>query len=435
MTERKTACVVVAACATAVVTASCGSDYRPKTPPERVTFEALYVGADTTGVRRGAERLAALPEQLASQPVDVLCLQGIGDPDDRARLRAALVQTFPVSVDLATDDATPVDDARDAAGRMPPPETKAPCAGLESQLAGTLACFGQRPCAETIDGPIFDENCLLDLQGGCARDEVFAVADPERRCQSCILDHARVGTPLSEIRTRCHDVLHPLVLGGEHGMMILSKLPMSRAALRVLPAEETRRAVVAATVTTKRGVEIDVACASLGPTGPSALPSDPRYGPYAGPYGTPSDGWLRENELQVDQLVSFVSAHRETRASVVLGNFGASSGIVREGTVLAPPSGAVAARRLEEAFAVAVAPDREVSCTECVDNPLVAGLAPDSFENRIYLAGMPRAVVVASARSYLGGVISVQDAGSGATHRWPLSMQYGFRATIEVQEP
>jgi hypothetical protein len=410
----------------------CGDDPKETSSPEEtLTFEVLHVGVDSVKTLRGRERLDALPGELARTPVDVLCLQGIGARSDRSRILHALAKVFPVSLDLATDDQTKVEDRAGIDGVVPPPKAKPPCKGFENALDSSLICMSGSFCLDEPGGSVVDARCI-DRDFGCLGDSAYA-ADPERRCLSCIVGHANTGARVSEIRVRCTERDDPLVLGGDHGMVIVSKHPLSRPTLHLLPAEGTRRAIVGATVTTPAGREVDVVCASLGPTLLSGLPSDPDVSqPYAGPYGAPTDGWARENELQIEKLITHVDARRGGRPAVVLGNFGGSEQLTRPGGVTLPAAGTVGARRLEEAFVFAAPSGFAPSCTICPDNPLVAMNAAPSFFNRIYLAGMPRTAVRASARSYLGAVVSSDPERDFAAPRVPISVQFGFRSTIAI---
>jgi endonuclease/exonuclease/phosphatase family metal-dependent hydrolase len=411
----------------AVGVAACSSEDAPATreESEELAFEILYAGADGTEALRGRERLEALPAQVAHAPADVLCLQGVAAPSDRANLKTALASTYSFSLDLPTDDESKVDDPRDATGVVPPQHDKPPCKDLEPAMTRVLSCLAG--CVKPPGFAIFHESCLTN--DPCAPDTLFT-ADPERRCRSCIFGHARTGSPLLETAKRCAEAVHPLSLRGQHGMMILSRFPLSRPSIRVLPSEGTRRAVIGATLTTPRHAEVDVFCATLGPTEESGLPTDPRVTePYPGPYGAPRDGWLRENELQIDKLSSYVTAQRGARAAIVLGDFGVSAEISRNGSVSLPATGAIGAARLEHAFVDAVAPSYTPGCTVCRQNPLAPEGAP-TFRNRIYLAGLDASAVRASTRSYLGEVVSLGPNLTPA--RVPLSMQYGFRSRIAV---
>jgi hypothetical protein len=404
---------------------ACGDDAPRVADAEDVTFEILYVGSNSTDELRGRERLEALPDQLLEAPVDVICLQGIGVAADRAKLKTALSRVFPVSLDLPSDDATKVDDPHDLGGGLPTVEAKPPCQGLEKPRDVALACLANPPCLNP-SGSIVFERCLAT--DDCLTDALFA-GDPQRRCRSCLVAHGRTGASLAEMKQRCGEESHPLVLHGDHGMLVLSKLPLRRPSLYVLPAESTRRAILSATMVTRAGREVDVFCASLGPTEPSALPSDPRTTePYGGPYGDARDGWLRENELQIERLGEHVAARRGSRPAVVLGNFGAALEVQRRGSAVAPSTGAIGAKRLEDLFESGIAASYLPSCTVCAANPLVAD--PPSFLNRIYLAGLPASTARTSSRTYLGEV--VRPAPPVFRERAPISMQYGFRSTIAL---
>lgn len=396
-----------------------------------MTVETLYVGSDGPISAHGDRRLAALPDALTASPVDVLCLQGVGAHADRAALRAALTGTYPWSLDLETDDSTTPDDPRDASGATPPADTKPPCASLVDVVAAPLRCLSG--CLDSTTRRLADPNCLLPVEDpqGCL-DPAFLAGDPERRCAGCVEAHLLSGAPVEEATKRCTSIAHPVVANGAHGMVLLSKLPLARPSLVVLPAEVARRAIVGATVTTPGGREVDVVCANLGPVGESGLPLDPRTAdPYPGPYGGPTDGWARENELQVERLIAHVESRRQGRPAIVLGNFGASVAETRAGGVALPGVGANAAHRLDAAFASGVAADYVPSCTVCLDNPLVPWDAMPSFTNRVYLAGLPTTAARASTRTYLGRFV-VGDEYRGVIRVLPLAVQYGFRSTIQV---
>jgi len=137
---------------------------------------------------------------------------------------------------------------------------------------------------------------------------------------------------------------------------------------------------------------------------------------------------MREKALQIEKLGAHVAATRGERPAVILGNFGVSSEVRGQKGVIVPALGALGAARLEELFTSGVAASYTPSCTVCPSNPFVGDTMP-SFDNRIYLAGLPTSAVRSSVRSYLGAVIA-PNLGLGV--RAPISMQYGFRSRIAV---
>jgi hypothetical protein len=414
---------------------------------EELTFEVLDLGRDAMPVYFNDERLAALPGQLQGSPVDLLCLQGVSDPAERRAIAEAVAPTFPFSLALPTSDDTPVDDPADAQGAVPPPESEPPCAAVAGDLDTLITCMGQPACAVRAgdDGQLINPECV-GSEKPCS--EGLWAGDPRRRCLSCVAAHARTGAVFQEIRQRCLGLDDPLPLHGQHGMMILSKLPLTHPSIRVLPAVGLRRAVIGATAHTPRGSTIEVFCAGLGPTAalgvppgkapdgtpgdppPTTLPADPDpREPYPGRYGDADTGWLEENALQVEQLIAQVSAQRGPRPAVVLGNFGTSPAIERDGSVVLPAMGPSSSERLAQAFAPATAASFTPSCTICPENRLRRDVAP-SWLDRIYLAGLPTSAVRESARSYLGNVVATP--WMSATDAVPLSMQYGFRARVAL---
>lgn len=214
--------------------------------------------------------------------------------------------------------------------------------------------------------------------------------------------------------------------------MLLSRLPLTRPSIAVLPAVSARRVVLGASVTTPHGRDLDVFCARLGPTVDTELPDDPLASePYSGVYGGARDGWLRENELHVQRLIEHVTSVRGERPAVIMGNFGTSSEVRANGVVL-PPAGPIGARRLESTFTPAIAPDWQPSCTVCRESSFVSLDITETFANRIFLAGLDAATVRASTRTHLGNIIDLAEPQPFAPSRFPLSMQYGFRSRIAI---
>jgi hypothetical protein len=412
---------------------SCSSaeDVPASATDEELTFEVFHASIDGLERRRGRDRFAALAPALAASKVDVVCLQGVADPGDRASLKVALARVYPFSVDLPTDDGSVVDDIRDVTGSTPPAPTHAPCADVASMLNQVEECLSRNGCTAERGG-------VITGRGNCVTDS-FCIpvamldADPERRCTGCVQAHLRGGARVAVANDRCTRLDHPLALDGQHGMAIFSKLPLSRPSLVVLPAEGARRAILGATITTPRGSEIDVVCARLGPTVASGLPDDPPADqPYPGVYGSPADGWLRENELHIERLATHVAARRENRPAVVMGNFGTNTQVTRSGVVVVPAAGPIGAQRLAELFASGVAADYSPSCTVCRENALFEGEIAESFQNRILLAGLDASAVRATTRTHLGNIIAPGATDELYGIHLPISVQYGLRSRITI---
>ena len=234
---------------------------------------------------------------------------------------------------------------------------------------------------------------------------------------------------------RCRNLPgNALAHGGQHGMMLLSRLPVSAPALHVLPAEGVRRAVISATVTGDHG-PLDVYCATLGPA-ELGLPGDiPTSEAYPGPYGDPQAGWRVEQELQIDKLLAHVRARSGARPAVVLGNFGTSEPVTTNGEVVIAGSAPTSLQRLLASYEEAVLAGSSPSCTLCAHNRMLPSDTIPSLLNHIFLSGMPSAEVRESSRVYLGNVVEVAPrAWNPAVTRVPLSLQYGVRSTVSYEE-
>lgn len=421
--------IVFTALALAIV--ACGDDPEPATlATDTIVVEVLHASVDAPRYLDGHRRLELLPPLLAASRVDVVCLQGIAKQEDRLLVRAALANVFPASLELPTADDTPVDDPRDGLGRTPPAPERPPCALVETEMARHESCMLLEKRTQERGGVVR----FLEDVGACISQGLLD-ADPDRRCTQCLLSHERVGNTVRDATTRCAKVLHPLVNGGQHGMMILSRFQLARPTIHVLPSETTRRAVLGATITTPRGREVDVFCASLGGAQTSVLFDAPFTGfPYPGPYGSKGEGWLRENELQIEKLATHVAARRAERPAIVMGNFGVSGERVRNGAVVLPALGPVGAARLDALFTSGVASDWAAACTVCRDNALAPSQS-ESFENRIYLAGLPQTSVTTSSRTHLGNLVPPDATDTLLAVRRPMFVQYGFRSSIAVPIP
>jgi hypothetical protein len=423
----------------ATLLAACGADdpVLQESPRAELTFEVLHVGIEGPHTYP-SERLGELAGALDESPAHVICLQGIWRPEDRAALASALSPTFPYSLELATDDSTLVDDPTAADGTLPPLEMEPACNANDEVIAGKVLGCLLVDCVEGAgaDAVVITPECLAPgTTCGNVLDEAVSATDERQRCRACVLSHVYAGDSVEGTRDRCRDLPgNPLAHGGQHGMMLLSKLPISAPSLHVLPAEGVRRAVISATVTSDHGA-LDVYCATLGPA-ELGLPGDiPTSEAYPGPYGDPQAGWRVEQELQVDKLLTHVRARSGALPAVVLGNFGTSEAVTADGEVVIAGSAPTSLQRLLASYGEAGLAGSSASCTACALNRMLPSDTFPSLLNHIFLSGMPSAEVRESSRVYLGNVVEVAPRDwNPLVTRVPLSLQYGLRSSVSYEE-
>ncbi len=424
-----------------VLALGCGdSGVTPAAEPETLVVESFYLGLDGRGDSWPDDRATAAAEELRESPDDVLCVTGAWGPDARAALRSGLGDVFPFAVELPTTSATAPTDPTDGAGGVPEARLDPPCGEPRRLAVSNVVACASSACSTYPRGPdakLASTRCFQDF---CTEkiDLLEDPADPHQRCQSCVLSQIETGAPFEAVFAACEDVPgDPFAYGGDSGLLVLSRLPVKSAALAVFPSAVLRRAAIHAVVTTERGTDVDVTCATLGPTGALGIPPEPSTArPYPGVYGTADDGWASEHTLQVDQLLAFEATSARSSVGLVMGLFGDSPGFTRDGEVVVAEVGDASAAQLATTFGEPLPGGVEPRCTVCPENALAPDGAAPTWPNRTYARG-DRAHITSAVRTYLGRVVPVDPGFNGGfvVDRVPLSVAYGQRVTIELDAP
>ena len=385
-----------------------------------VEAEVMFVGSRGLGSQYPAERVAALGAQLSHSDAGLVCLTGVWGSDAREEIVRAAASALPYSLALP-------------AGEPPPGSDMAACSDVDA-LDGVLACL--RSCTENGDeaSPLLADACLAAAP--CAND-VNALAEPGGdRCRQCVFAHARSGDGVADVRNACTSSDAPRVHQGAHGLLLLSRFPLSEPSLLELPGQTHRRAVIGARATTETEASVAVFCATLGQDGDARMPGEPLPGaPYAGPHGDAEQGWRAEHELQVDEILDHVRT--ASGPVMLLGNFGASRGFVENGETIVASAGEPILNRLATDFTLALPEAQKPFCTICPSqNPLAQRESlPDTqptWQNRIYVRGMS---AQQASRRHLGLIVDVVPAdhlGLTPVSRLPLSAQYAYRVHLSV---
>ena len=90
-----------------------------------------------------AERRPFIVDAIANSNADILCLQEVWDQTDKVAIKDAAADTYPHTAFFEDDLDTPIDDATDQDGQVPPAPTEAPCAGepLTSDMNALVDCL------------------------------------------------------------------------------------------------------------------------------------------------------------------------------------------------------------------------------------------------------------------------------------------------------
>jgi hypothetical protein len=397
------------------------------------------------------ERRVALPQAIATAQSDILCLQEVWDETDKDAIRAAALANFPYIVWLLDDLDTPLDDATDQNGVVPPPYTTVPCPDsvevqpgitIADQMDAAIDCVrdGQDLSGNfcsTIPGSDLGrttsidcaiEACLLDVG-----DLLFGTPQ-QQRCYACLATQLPTDT-FGTIRGRCPTVINQdLAFQGQNGVMILSRYPLSNAVNWVIPGTWNRRVILSATAELPNGSDLDVFCNHLTPIFAGASAGFPYTGQYGD--GLPdAAGWEAEQFLQAEKLIAHVQNVSGAIPAVILGDLNAGRAYIVD--VNDPDTwifgeGTPTLDLLEGTFTPAYTPSYTPLCTFCQENP-VAGVERTEtvWIDHIQMYNLPAAAVTATERTFDQAVLPVPD-GNGGTMNIPLSDHYGMRSVIVV---
>ena len=392
------------------------------------------------------ERRQVLPQAIAAAESDILCLQEVWADADKDSISAAAIQSFPYIIWFANDLDTPLDDATDQNGVVPPPRTTVPCPDdVEAQPGVTIADQMDAAIDCIRDGQDLQGNFCSTIPGSdqgrttstaCAAEACFIEvaglatgSEQQQRCYACVATQLPTDT-FGTIRQRCPTVVNQeLAFQGQNGVMILSRYPLTNALNWVIPGTWNRRVILSATAELPNGTDLDVYCNHLTP-----IFNNPVY-PYTGQYGeglTLGPAWEAEQFLQAEKLIAHVQTVSGIKPAVILGDLNAGRNYFDDPNNLIFPEGVATLNLLEGTFTPAYVAGYTPACTFCQSNP-VAGVEREGtvWIDHIQMYNLPASAVTATERTFDQDVLTVPD-GNGGTMGIPLSDHYGMRSVIAV---
>jgi endonuclease/exonuclease/phosphatase family metal-dependent hydrolase len=409
--------------------AGCGEssgDSEPREPVD-VTVDTFNVALAGAFIPFEAARRPYIVDAIAASDADILCLQEVWDQTDKVAIRDAAAEAYPHSAFFEDDLDTPVNDATDQQGVVPPLPTEAPCAGepLTSLMNDAIDCL--RDNCSTIpdsdEGQTTSEACASSACAGAVAPLLLGTTPGAQRCYACIITQLPTET-FGDMRSRCPTVVNQdLAFQGQNGVMILSRHPLENDNTEelVIPGTWNRRTILRATAELTNGAELDVYCNHLTPifTG--------LFFPYTGQYG----GWQEEQELQAEKLINYVTETSGDRAAVILGDLNAGHAFPEQDIVA---EGEETLVLLESAYEPAYTAAYTPLCTFCSTNPVTnPGNDPDETSgwiDHILLDNLPSDSVVSTERVFDEDVVPVGPADDQMMV--PLSDHFGMRSVITV---
>ncbi len=424
----------VALCSIVALVVGCGDSSEGAEPrdPVDVAVDTFNVALAGAFIPFEAERRPYIFEAIAASDADVLCLQEVWDQSDKEEIRDAAAEAYPYYAFFDDDLDTPIDDATNQEGQVPPPPTTAPCAGepLTTQMNAAVDCL--RDNCSTIpdsdEGQTTSQACASDKCAGTVAPLLFGDAEAQR-CYACII--TQIPTEIfGDIRSRCPSVVNQdLAFQGQNGVMILSRhsLKAENTEELVIPGTWNRRTILRATAELPNAAELDVYCNHLTPIFES-FPLN--FFPYTGVYGDGTNGptaWQAEQELQAEKLINYVTETSADRPAVVLGDFNAGHDFPEQDIVA---EGEATLTLLETVYEPAYTADYTPLCTFCSTNPVTNPDADpeetSSWIDHILLDKLSADSVVSTERVYDADVVPVGD------EMVPLSDHFGMRSVITV---
>lgn len=377
-----------------------------------------------------ADRRGAVADAVAASDADILCLQEVWRQSDKDLILDASQDAFPNTVWFEHDLDTKVDDATDQNGNVPPEPTAAPCSDPDTLAAMNEAidCLAQN-CSTVMGSDEGQTTSTACAEQYCTASAAALLAggDAGLRCYGCLAPSLPV-EKLKDIRTSCStDPNAGLAFGGQSGVMILSKHPISGGEARVLPGTWNRRVILHGQVAVPGAESVHVYCNHISPV------FDGVTYPYTGPYGngdTGKGGWAAEQLLQAEKLIAMVEEQAPSETAVILGDFNSSVAYEKDGKIVVRAEAAATLGLLKDAFVEAVVSDYEPICTYCKDN-LVNGGDSDEWLDHIFLSNKDLESVVSTERILTDRSVASTDE-NGMSIDVELSDHFGMRAVVEL---
>ncbi len=369
-----------------------------------------------------AARLDGIGKALAAGGSDVVCLHYLWRNAHRDRVIAAAKPHYAHVAAFESNLDTPVSDPTDDTGMVVPPRAEPPCSAAPDTVAridSMYSCLA-KSCSsipDSMDGRFTNFDCYTS---NCLAEGVDVITkDP--RCAACgaiNLEDATYAEGKSECTTNKNG---GLIFDGANATVILSKYPIKSSELHVLPSTNIRRSVVRAELDVG-GKSVEVYCGTLG-----NQPNDFTQ-PYVGQYGkgkTDVEGWIAENLLQAQKVVSFVKKTSKGAAVVMIDT--RQSKEVKEGDkiVITKSNTSGAIDTLAAGLTQATPPGTSL-CNFCNDHPGHPD-QPQYLSEYVFFKDLPKTAMksmVASRKERL------YTGGDGKLY--PLAASYSLRTTIAL---
>lgn len=407
------------------VLAGCGGDDPPASTAGTITVDSLNVALAGAFIPYESERRAAVLSAVANNPADIVCLQEVWREEDKRMIRTAAQARFPHAVSAQHNQDTMVNLDLDPMCTVPPEPTTAPCAGAAVRMTfeSGLRCLAQN--CSTMPGNEMGQTTST----ACARMRCFGdvsallFGDAEgKRCYGCVAPNLPTET-FASIRSLC--TTNPrgdLAYGGQSGVMILSRHPLTNTEVKVIPGTWNRRAILRATATIPGRGAVQVYCNHLTPV------FDDVAFPYTGRHGcgmTDRAGWATEQAAQARALVSYVTQSAGNGRAIILGDFNTGPDVAGAQPITgeAPDTYVYLRSQLTPALPA----NHQAFCTYCRENP-ITGATDSVWIDHIFLRGFPAGATRSFARTYADTPVTV----TGTPNRVPISDHYGVRAVVSL---
>lgn len=413
--------------AVATVAVGCGDDTGAAAAPETLTVETYNVGLAGAFIPFEAQRRAAMGPALAADTSDVICVQEAWLESDKEAIATAVRARFPYVARWQHSLETAVDSEIDPMCPVVPESTGAPCASMGSQtsLNAGLSCL-TRNCSTMPNSEMGQTTSTSCAQAMCVGEvaNLITTGAEGLRCYGCLAPNLPTET-FASIRSQC--TTNPragLAFGGQSGVMILSRYPLSNTEVRVMPGTWNRRVIARATVNVPGRAPVNVYCNHLTPVFNSIA------FPYTGRYGcgeTGPLGWESEQRAQARRLAQYVTATAGANPAVIAGDFNAGPEQMAAGRPTIQAEAEDTFNDLRTQFTHAVAANYVPSCTYCGDNFLTGGTDPVWIDH-VFLRNLSASSVLSTERTHVEASVAVPT----APNRVPLSDHYGLRVTLRL---
>lgn len=366
--------------------------------PEHLVVETFNAGLAYGFVDHAEARRPAILDALAGSEADVVCLQEVWEPEDRAAIEELLGERYPHRI-------VPEVEQRYA--------ENAPACGITE-------LFGEGRFVSCMTGECGDAegdahtDCIIDRCGGA----LDALKRSNRECATALMAQVGKSAPAAlwtVVRPFWHAGIY--AYGGSNGLLLLSRKPLEDVGVLDFSDISTlnRRQALYGSVEIE-GAPVRVYCTHL-----SADLS--RIAPYPGGF----DGWAEENRAQVERLLEH--ADQEAGPAVMLGDFNCGRADPAHGLVGELEQSCTDI--LDAGWSDPAADAPNVECTWCTSNRLNAegGEHDEVVIDHAFLRGLE---VMEEGVSYRQPIEIQVD---GQPVQTSLSDHYGYTARVQLPQP